>query len=556
MLLKHKFVLLVAGCVVISAATIAIALSYFFIGDLEQSFKDLQISLATLGQRTFSARMTLLHSQVEESLKRSKDPLSSLVKQQTGCVGGQIWQGTRLLAFQPLPAPIAPPTPGNSLWTLDVSENAEPAVHWIGRIGEKTIVLDFVESAFSDVLPVARGTRSDIVLADGRTLLHSNSAVIGPETRTLRDAISTGESGRFVSENGTEFLATILKLPTEPPTFVAVTSPWAVVGWVIRMTWLRSAWIAAVLLLLSVGIATVFASSLTVPLQVLGSRIRELAAGKFDPATPLYSGRKDEVGMLTLSFNGMIRELHQMRETLRRTERLAALGKFSAGIAHEIKNPLSGILSNTQVVKRQLSKGKFDRGDAVEALTLVEEETLRANRIITQLMKFSRKESPPTAAIELGDRIKRSLAFLQSTLNGAGVELTKKIPTEPIYCMANGDQIHEVILNLIQNAVHAVKSQKRKQISVEVSTKGREAWITIQDYGVGMSEETKNHLFEPFYTTKPIGEGTGLGLAVCHGIIQNHQGEIEVQSKLGEGTRFIVRLPLGSFAIRAEKKAA
>jgi signal transduction histidine kinase len=179
-----------------------------------------------------------------------------------------------------------------------------------------------------------------------------------------------------------------------------------------------------------------------------------------------------------------------------------------------------------------------------ESLAYAEDETRRANRILDGLMKFTRADPSPTEVIDLTEQVRRSSATLRAMVEKQGITLRTALPDTLQLALADGDQLHEVLLNLLRNAIHAVVACPRKEILVSLTEENGENVIIVEDSGTGMPPEVMRRIFEPFFTTKPIGQGTGLGLAVCHGIILNHRGRIEVTSEPGQGTRFAIRLPL------------
>jgi signal transduction histidine kinase len=227
-----------------------------------------------------------------------------------------------------------------------------------------------------------------------------------------------------------------------------------------------------------------------------------------------------------------------------KAENLAALGTFSASIAHEIKNPLAAILCNAQLAEIQTGDG--DKKEMLVTLGFIKEEATRASQTVSSLMKFARQDETPLGQIDVGDRLRRTAAMLQPLLDKSGVEGKFDIPQRELPCLANPDQLHEVIANLVQNAIDAMEASPVKKICLEARIDGEYLAIDVKDSGPGIPEDVRRRLFEPFFTTKPIGKGTGLGLSICHGIIKRHQGELKVSSRVGEGACFSIRLPLAA----------
>ena len=159
-------------------------------------------------------------------------------------------------------------------------------------------------------------------------------------------------------------------------------------------------------------------------------------------------------------------------------------------------------------------------------------------------MKFARNDKPNFMTGDLADQVRRSVALVMSLIEKEGIELKLMLPDQPLYCQMNPDQIHEVISNLIQNAIYAMRRSQTKIVTVSLVELEERARLTVADTGPGIPAEVKEHLFEPFITTKPIGEGTGLGLSICHGIIKSHRGSISIANDVAVGTSFIIEIPM------------
>ncbi len=228
--------------------------------------------------------------------------------------------------------------------------------------------------------------------------------------------------------------------------------------------------------------------------------------------------------------------LEQAHERLRHGEKLSALGRLAASVAHDINNPLTGILNYIYLLKQEYVTNTA----LVEDLALIERQVNVIADLVRQLQNFSkppRKNRVPVALPVILDDI---LALVGKDLEKRNIEVTSTCPTDLPNMLAAPDQISEVFMNLMVNARDAMPEGGKLDINV-FSDKGHIV-AEISDTGMGMSEEVKAHLFEPFFTTK--GEhGTGLGLAICYRIIEEHGGEIDVESQPNEGTTFQIRLP-------------
>jgi len=220
-------------------------------------------------------------------------------------------------------------------------------------------------------------------------------------------------------------------------------------------------------------------------------------------------------------------------------EKLSALGTMAAGIAHEINNPLFAILLYSSTLRKKISD---EEGPFKEGLDIIINETIRCKGIIQDLLSFSREREPEKVPTNLNPIIEKVLDLLQNTLDAKGISVIKDLRPDILPCPMDPNQIQQVILNLLLNAMDAVRENGTITIRSYVDNLNKCIVGEIADSGCGISEEVLPKIFDPFYSTK--SKGTGLGLAVSYGIIQNHGGELKVFSKMGEGARFVVEIPL------------
>jgi two-component system NtrC family sensor kinase len=224
-------------------------------------------------------------------------------------------------------------------------------------------------------------------------------------------------------------------------------------------------------------------------------------------------------------------ELIQARLLLERSERLASLGTLAAGIAHEINNPLTGIILHTSLAMNETSE--LGKGD----LERVEKEARRCSTIVQRLLTFARSDNPKTSPASL-KRVVAESAELASVHN-AMKQVMVELPENDVTVIADQQKLIQVLVNILINAGQAMDGSGIIHCSIE--HENRSAVLDITDEGKGMTEEELNRVFEPFYTTKE--DGTGLGLAVSYGIIQGHGGTIRLTSQAGKGTSVRITLP-------------
>jgi two-component system cell cycle sensor histidine kinase/response regulator CckA len=243
--------------------------------------------------------------------------------------------------------------------------------------------------------------------------------------------------------------------------------------------------------------------------------------------------------------------LRQSEEQLRHTQKMDAVGRLAASVAHDFNNILTAIMGHTSMMLKQLSPGDPLRKNAEP----VEKCAQMAAALTRQLLAFSRKEPPARCVLQLNDAILNIEIMLRRLISG-DIEFQTTIDPDAGYVNADPNQIEQVIMNLVVNARDAMPDGGKLTITTararlgdserrENSNSDVEDYVllSISDTGTGMSDEVKTHLFEAFYTTKPAGKGTGLGLATCFGIVKQNNGHIEVQSEIGKGTTFKIYFP-------------
>ena len=301
----------------------------------------------------------------------------------------------------------------------------------------------------------------------------------------------------------------------------------------------------------SIVIGLYFAKTLSDPILKLAKITGEIARGNFLVSIDIKS--KDEIGELASDFSKMGHELYDREQELNtahsaliQSEKMSAFGQISAGIAHEVKNPLTGILGHTQLTKEKISRmyGNNVPADVDNSLNIIEKETKRCKMIIENLMKFSRQEKTQFVEEDISSVVRGAVALVDHQLTIGGVKIERDIPDGFPKIMCSANQIEQVLMNIMLNAQHAMEGSAEKKLTVRVK-QGRAGYarIEIGDSGTGMSEDVRRRIFEPFFTTKPSGKGTGLGLSVSYGIVKDHKGLLDVESKEGEGATFIIELP-------------
>lgn len=300
---------------------------------------------------------------------------------------------------------------------------------------------------------------------------------------------------------------------------------------------------AAILLAISfVSISATFfiLRRVLAPVQKLKEGAEKIGSGDFSHRLDIASA--DEIGSLSIVFNRMAANLQQMREMeekLKRSECLASIGEFSASTAHELNNPIANIIGLLKVVRKNVPPDD----PAVVDLELAIREASRCGAIVRALLMYTRMPRPTREQVDINRLVESSVAAVRDG-NMEGKEILLRFEPGSSLPAVNVDplQMEQVFRNILLNAVQAIDSRGE----IHVRTAGDEGGmvsVSISDTGCGIKEEHREKVFYPFFTTKRTGEGTGLGLAVCYGIMQNHGGEIEVQSEPGKGSTFVLTLP-------------
>jgi two-component system NtrC family sensor kinase len=304
------------------------------------------------------------------------------------------------------------------------------------------------------------------------------------------------------------------------------------------------------------------------PIKTLKAGTHRLAAGDLGHQIDVHAN--DELGELAHDFNVMSRELESANEQvlqwtktledrvekktseLKRAhdhvlhvEKMASIGKMAAVVAHEINNPLAGILTYSKLLRKWLDRGDIiDRKEeSAQCLDLIASESKRCGELVKNLLTFSRTSPLNLQPTVIDDVIERSLLLIQHKLEMNGVQVQTTLADLPPI-MADAAQIEQVLLVLIVNAADAMPKGGNLWITTSALPDGHEAHIQIRDDGCGIAPDVLSQIFEPFLTTKDTGQGVGLGLAISRTIVERHRGRIEVQSEQGRGSTFTVVLPL------------
>jgi two-component system NtrC family sensor kinase len=300
------------------------------------------------------------------------------------------------------------------------------------------------------------------------------------------------------------------------------------------------------------------------PIDKLLAATKKAADGNLDQTVGIRS--HDELGELSGSFNHMITELKRSRDAIEewtqtlehrvqertqelqriqdqlvRAGKMVALGELAAGVAHEINNPLTGVLTFSSLMLKKVDEDHPWKKD----LENIVHQTTRCRNIVRGLLDFARQRKPDKKEWDIHTLINQTLTLVENQARFQNIRIIKEFKTELPMLFIDADQIQQVFMNVVINAADAMTGNQGT-LTIKTNLRDGIAEVSFSDTGSGMTAEHLSKLFAPFFTTKEPGKGTGLGLAISYGIIQSHNGDIEVESEVGKGSTFRIKLPIES----------
>lgn len=323
--------------------------------------------------------------------------------------------------------------------------------------------------------------------------------------------------------------------------------------------------IASILFIVIIAMSYLVTRSITRPLGEMVDVTKSIAKGELDRVVNVNS--RDELGQLAISFNKMVTSLKKMRLELEdwantleqkvkeRTEalgkmqqkvvqaqRLASVGKLAAGIAHEINNPLGGILVFSSLILEQMSEDDPNRENLEEII----HQTMRCRDIVKGLLQFSRQEPGKVTQVKINDTLNTTLSLIEKQALFHNIQITRKFSEKLPPIMGDNSQLQQVFMNIILNAVQAMDGVGELTLTTWFHKKEEKVVIEISDTGCGIAPELIDRIFDPFFTTKEVGQGTGLGLAIAYGIVTKYGGRMAVTSEVNQGATFTIRFPIAA----------
>ncbi len=399
------------------------------------------------------------------------------------------------------------------------------ALSYIGRIDEKQA---HIEQEFSD-----------LVVKD--PFFQQRSQAINAYRTNMETLLNLYKSGTVDSDQSLQIQNTVTQLGRELTTDieqVVKTEKKKVFELLDRSR--EYLMISLFLLFVLTVVATIFlVIKLNRPLKALETGIKHIAKGDYDKVPAIKTG--DEFESLAVSLNDMIAELGRRKTQLIQAEKMSSLGTLTSGVAHELNNPLNNISTSVQIIQEEIEDPDLDYKKML--LTNVEQEINRSKEIIRALLDFSRQSDFSVETVLFKKLVNNTMHLITGDIPSE-IDVEIAVPDD-IEGRMDPRRIQQVLLNLIINAVFAMEEQDSGQLTVSAfKDEQSSAFIfSVQDTGSGIKEEHLAKIFDPFFTTREVGKGSGLGLSIIHGIIEQHGGTIRVNSTLGQGTKFTVSLP-------------
>jgi two-component system NtrC family sensor kinase len=279
------------------------------------------------------------------------------------------------------------------------------------------------------------------------------------------------------------------------------------------------------------------------PVSLMQQATEAAAKGTFRPIV-YESDREDEVTHLIETFNEMAKQLETKQEQLLQSRKMASIGTFTSGIAHELNNPLNNISLTAESLMEEFTE--ITKEEASEMMLEILAQADRASQVVKNLLEFSRTERPLLLELCINDVLDRTMKLIKNQIMVTGIQLKRENSNDLPPIKGRSQDLQQAFINILLNSIQAMKDLSGENIITIRTGPGPDGYIRIDfsDTGIGINPEDMKYIFDPFYTTKPVGRGTGLGLSLVYGIIRTHGGYVEVKSETNIGTTFSIYLPI------------
>ncbi len=318
--------------------------------------------------------------------------------------------------------------------------------------------------------------------------------------------------------------------------------------WIMKKAHIRVAVLLGLIALVSVSVTAYMLRRVLMPVKSLKEGAQRIGEGDFSYRLKVTS--HDEIGSLSEVFNRMaenLQKLKEMQERLQHSERLASIGRFTAGIAHELNNPIANIIGLLKLIDREIE----EESPLKEDIGIVLSEAGRCGSIVRDLLVYTRQSTPRKEPTDMIGLVEGIAELIRKGLNRKAIELNISSLVPNTVVMVDPVQMEQVVRNLLLNAVQSIDGKGR--VDVVLGREDGKLVVSVTDTGCGIKKEDLGRIFYPFYSTKKTGQGTGLGLTVCYSIVENHGGRLEVESTVGKGSTFRVILPASSTSKQERK---
>lgn len=302
------------------------------------------------------------------------------------------------------------------------------------------------------------------------------------------------------------------------------------------------------ILISAIGLSYLIFFNIIKSLKQIKTVVGSISEGNFNKVETEIP--QDELGSVMIAINSMAQELENREEQIIQSKKLASIGILTAGVAHELGNPLNNISMIAQAYMEIYDN--LDKEERIDFMRKVEEETHRIKHIVDNLLDFSKPKKSKSKVTNLNDVVERGFKLVQNMIHVCNIEAHTELEQELPPVFVDEEQILEVLINLMTNSIQASSPGDRLTVTTHSPAEGEYVEVMVEDTGKGIPHDLLPHVFDPFFSTKG-SSGTGLGLFVSYGIIKNHQGTIKVDSKEGEGTQFIIELPI--YTLKKEEEA-
>ncbi len=394
--------------------------------------------------------------------------------------------------------------------------------------------LPAIQEKIGNAMNTIQGVREDIIRAIGKTDLRKLETLLNQYSDIVLEAQAGSPTDtqlearlRSAGKGLREYSASITHLERERVNGIILES---------KRILILSFWVILIAALL---LGHFISQKIVRSLRTIETLARSLSAGNFKRIEGFRS--RDELGSVITAINSMSEELSHREEQIIQSKKLASLGILTAGVAHEITNPLNNISMIAQTYD-EMYDHLSDR-QRIELIGKVDAETERIRKIVKNLLDFSKPKDANPKEADINAVVQKTLTLVQNMIDVQNIETIVRLEEGLPHLFIDEHQIQQVLVNLVTNAVQAMSAGNRLFIATRLGKSGDSVEVTVKDTGRGIQPEFLPHIFDPFFSTKGEG-GTGLGLSVSYGIIKNHHGEIRVESKVGVGTTFTLELPI------------